>query len=330
MPIHGIAQLNYAVKDLGEANKFLDVFGLSKVDETSSSSTFEVLSGQRVYVRHLGDPALPPSSVIGDGVHEAIWAIADQPSFDRLLADLSRDHQITTDSDGTAHFVTDFGQAIGLRLQQFRPVVSSPSPFNAPGVTNRLNAPRKWSTRAIPKTISHAVWGVPDVDEVFAFYRDRLNFRLSDVQKGFGLYLRAPRSTNHHSVFLADANLEMLGFSGKLQFHHANFGLEDIDEIMVGKNYLERHGYDTKGWGFGRHRLSSEAFLYVPSPLGGQAEYGADCDQVDDRWKPRVWEANFGAALFVHDMPEFLSREPEWDVTYATPETSRFLPFDHK
>lgn len=328
MPIHGIAELVFGVEDLAKCQTFLEDFGMAQVDSTETSAVYEVVNGARVSLLPLGDSRLPKSEIIGAGVHECIWAVADQATLDRLSADLSRDHELTTDASGTVHFVTAFGQAIGLRVFQARPVVCAPSPTNAPGVIQRLNSPRKWSTRAFPKTINHIVFAYPNVTEAFAFYKDRLGFKLTDVQKGLGLYLRCGRASNHHNIYLIDASLEHFGFSKRLQFHHVNFGLEDVDEIMVGKNYMERRGHEIGPWGFGRHRLSSEAFVYMPSPLGGEVEYGADCDQVDDRWRPRIWEATFGAFMYAHNLPEWAKSEPTWDVTYTTPETERFLPFD--
>ncbi len=330
MPITAIAELTYAVEDVEKCVRFLEDFGLSKLKSGSDHAVFEVLSGQRVSLYRLGDQRLPQSEIVGPGVHECVWALASQADLDGLVGDLSRDHALVTDDSGTVHFVTSFGQAIGLRVFQPRPVVCSPSPTNAPGIVNRLNMPRKWLSRAVPKTISHAVWGFLDVNEAFDFYHDRLGFRLTDVQKGVGLYIRAGRSTNHHNIMLADADVTLFGFSGKFEFHHANFGVEDIDEIMAGKNYLQRQGYEDNGWGFGRHRVSSELFLYMPSPTGGEVEYGADCDQVNEQWRPRIWGASFAAFTFVHDMPQWLKeREPEWDVSYATPETSRHVPVKH-
>lgn len=327
MPITGLAEITYGVEDLDTCINFFEDFGLSKQESSSDHAVFEVVNGQRVNLFKLGDKRIPESALEGPGVHECIWAVPEQADFDRLVADLSRDHEVVTDETGAVHFVTSFGQAIGLRVFQPRPVVCSPSPINAPGLINRLNMPRKWLSRAVPKTISHCVWGFLDVNEAFDFYHDRLGFRLTDVQKGVGLYIRAGRSTNHHSIMLADANNALFGFNGKFQFHHTNFGVEDLDELMAGKNYLQRRGHGDNGWGFGRHRISSELFLYMPSPAGGEVEYGADCDQVNEQWRPRLWGAAFAAFTFVHDMPDWLKEnEPEWDVTYATPETSRHVP----
>jgi catechol 2,3-dioxygenase-like lactoylglutathione lyase family enzyme len=327
VPITGIAELRYAVEDLDKCIRFFEDFGLSKLESRSDHAVFEVVSGQRVHLFRLGDSRLPKSAILGPGVHECVWAVDNQADLDGLVSDLSRDHEVVTDAQGVVHFVTAFGQAIGLRVFQRRPLVGTPSPANSPAIVNRVNVPRKWPSRAIPKTINHLVWGFLDVNATFAFYRDRLGFKLSDVQKGVGMYIRAGRCMNHHNIALADANSTAFGFSGKFEFHHVNFGVDDVDEIMAGKNYLERRGYKDNGWGLGRHRISSELFLYIPSPAGGEVEYGADCDQLDDQWQPRLWGATFAAFAFIHDMPEWLKPlEPDWDVSYVDADTAYYEP----
>jgi hypothetical protein len=60
-------------------------------------------------------------------------------------------------------------------------------------------------------------------------------------------------------------------------------------------------------------------FYYLPCPAGGEAEYGADADYVDDAWVPRDWiEPLFGYAHFVHNLPPFLMRNPEWKMALLT------------
>lgn len=326
MPISGIAEVVYAVEDVGRCTTFFEDYGLTRLEAGADHALFEVISGQRLRLYALGDPRVPKSALHGTGVHECIWAVPCEADFRALVDGLSRDHAVTVDSDGTAHFITSFGQAIGLRHFQMRPYASVTSPTNTPGVINRLGVPRKWPQRAIPKTISHIVWGLTDVNQAFDFYSQRLGFKLSDVQKGTALYVRGGLSTNHHNIALADADLKPWGFTGRFEFHHLNFGVTDVDEIMAGKNYLERRGWDTSGMGLGRHRISSELFFYMKSPAGGEVEYGADCDQLDEHWRPRLWGPPFAAFSWVHNQPEWLrAMEPDWDVTYATPETSRHV-----
>ncbi len=325
MPITGIAELNYAVEDLGECVEFFEDFGLVKRESSGNHAVFEVACGQRVNLYPMGDERLPSSEIVGPGVHECVWAVGNQADFDALVEDLSRDLDVQVDAGGVAHFVSPFGQAIGLKVFQRRPLLGTPSPANSPAVVQRVNTPRRWPSRAIPKTINHLVWSFLDVNEAFAFYRDRLGFRLSDVQKGVGMYIRGGRCMNHHNIAIADADCAAFGFTGKYEFHHVNFGVDDLDEIMAGKNYMRRRGHGDNGWGLGRHRISSELFLYLPSPTGGEVEYGADCDQLDEQWRPRLWGATFAAFAFVHDMPEWLlEQEADWDVSYIDPAAARY------
>jgi hypothetical protein len=146
-----------------------------------------------------------------------------------------------------------------------------------------------------------------------------LNFRLTDRQLGFGNYLRADGTHNHHNILLLNANAPLPGADGKLRFHHANFALEDLDEIMISVNNMIRKGWAPSEQGLGRHRVDSALFYYFKSPAGGEAEFGADADYVDDNWVPREWtNPLFGYAHFVHNLPPFLLREPEWRFQYLT------------
>src|SRR3546814_3351906 len=86
---------------------------------------------------------------------------------------------------------------------------------------------------------------------------DLLNFRLTDRQNGFGNYLRADGTNNHHNILLLNANAPFPGVDGNLRFHHANFALEDLDEIMISVNRMIRKGWKPSDQGLGRHRIDS-------------------------------------------------------------------------
>jgi len=331
MAITGIRRLVFLVDDLETTTRFFSDYGLTPIEADAAAARFATMNGAEVRLLRRGHGDLPAGTAqTGIGVHECVWSVDTPAALDRLAADLARDHTLVTDAEGVVHFVTAFDQAIGLQVWTPRPVHGAPSPSNTPGTIGRLNQPRKWIARAVPKRIHHCVWTFPDVQEALEFYRDRLGFRLTDVQKGFGVYMRADGAYEHHNVFLANAHARMPGFDGTLKFHHANFECEDIDEIMVGKNHLDRLGYSfAGGWGLGRHRLTSAAFLYLNVPeLGGDMEYGADCDCVDDSWKVRVWDGAFGTLIYMHDLPQWLQAEPVWDVSYARDEQLRYLPAD--
>jgi catechol 2,3-dioxygenase-like lactoylglutathione lyase family enzyme len=321
MAIVGIESLIYGVGDVALCTRYFEDFGLSCVAQDGEVSEFRLAEGSRVIIRHRDDPALAVSSMVGDGVREVIWGVDEDASLETLVAGLATDREVRRDGDGTAHFVTDLGLPMGLRRFNKKPVVYAPDPINAPGRVNRLNQHRKWRERAHPKVIAHVVFSVPDYEAGYAFMRDRLNFRLSDRQRGFGMYLRCDGTNNHHNLLLLNACAPFPGVDGQTRFHHANFGVEDIDEIMVGANHMVRKGWAPSEQGLGRHRIDSALFYYLSCPAGGEAEYGADSDCVDDAWVPRDWVSPlFAYSHFVHNLPPFLMKSAAWDLDYLTTE----------
>jgi catechol 2,3-dioxygenase-like lactoylglutathione lyase family enzyme len=319
MAILGIDTLVYGVDDVKTSTRFFEDFGLRLVESSSEESRFELPEGSHVVLRPLGHPSLPQSTVEGPGVREVIWGVDSARSVEALARELGADRKIQRDDDGTIHFVTDFGNAMGLREFAKKPVLTAPDPVNSPGRVNRLNQHRKWRLRAYPKVIAHVVFSVPAYRQAAEFMIKRLSFKLSDSQRGFGEYLRADGSNNHHTLLLLNADAPIPGMDGKHRFHHANFGVEDIDEIMVGANHMTRCGWEPSHLGLGRHRVDSALFYYMPCPAGGEAEYGADADCLDDSWVPREFiQPLFAYSHFVHNLPPFLMQNPEWNFTYIT------------
>jgi hypothetical protein len=72
---------------------------------------------------------------------------------------MRRDRPVEIDADGTAHCLTDEGQAIGFRLYHKKSVVSAPDPVNSPGRVNRLNQHRKWRPMQL-QGWPRSIWGL--------------------------------------------------------------------------------------------------------------------------------------------------------------------------
>lgn len=317
MSIVGIQTLLYGVDDVEKCTRFFDDFGLPLTFSDEKHAVFTLEEGSQVIIRHVDDPMIPKSAVVGTGVREVTWAVDTPQAYDELVEDLSRDRELKIDDNGVAHFLTDCGLPMALQVSTVKKVINAPEPLNAPGAVNRLNNHRKWRRRARPKTIQHCVFAVKNFFESFEFMETRLKFRLSDYQHGLGIYSRGDGSNSHHNLFLLNANAPFPGMDGNPRFHHANFGVEDVDEIMVGANYMERQGWDKSYLGLGRHRIDSALFYYIPSPTGGEAEYGTDADFVDERWVAREWHVPlFGFCTFVHNIPEWLAVPPAWEFKY--------------
>jgi catechol 2,3-dioxygenase-like lactoylglutathione lyase family enzyme len=316
--IIGIERLVYGVDDVETSTRFFRDFGLAEL-EGADGREFGLVNGARVVVRPLGDTALPQGgSIAGQGVREVIWGVDTPAALEALRARLEAVVDVSWDGE-LLRFVTPFGVPMGLRVWSPRPLLCAPEAANAPGSVGRLNRPRRWRLRAMPRLITHVVFAVPHYDSVYHFMVDVLNFRRTDQQNGFGNYLRADGTNNHHNILLLNADAPFPGMDGKLRFHHANFALEDLDEIMIQVNTMIRKGWKPSEQGLGRHRVDSALFYYFECPAGGEAEYGADADYVDDNWVPREWiNPLFGYAHFVHNLPPFLMHEPEWTFRYIT------------
>lgn len=330
MAILGVESAIYGVDDLDLCTRFFDDFGLTLVSRASDESVLEMASGSKVVLRKRGDPRLPAAYSHAVGVHETIWGVDTQASLDRLVADLSRDRKVTRDADGTAHFFADDGMPLGLRVWTKRPVVSVADAVNTPGEIKRLNQHRQWRMRCRPKTINHVVFYVEDYVASFEFLRDRLGFRLTDHSKGVGVFARADGTFEHHSIFLLDCKLPVVP-GNRPGFMHMAFGVDDIDELMIGANYMEKKGWvntsRNSSGGVSRHRISSAIYYYVDCPAGGEAEYHADTDYLDDNWIPRAWDFKFGSLMWAHKVaPMFAGDDIPWDTT-LDPKGASLEPF---
>ncbi|MGB8416412.1 VOC family protein [Paraburkholderia sp.] len=317
MAIVGIQSLNYGVDDVACCTRYFVDFGLPLVSASADEAVFRLQEGSEVRILALDDKRLPESALVGPGVREVVWGVDTEQALVARLDDLGRDRNITIDDEGTAHFLSDCGLPLALRLFEKKTVINAPDPLNAPGVVRRLNTHRKWRTRAQPKTINHVVFAVRDFRASFEFFRDRMGFRMSDYQHHFGIYLRADGSNNHHNLLTINASAPLPGMDGQPRFHHANFGVEDIDELMIGANHMKQRGWPESHVGLGRHRIDSALFFYLPCPAGGEAEYGTDADYVDDAWVPREWPVPlFAYSHWTHNTPAFLAVPPAWEIRY--------------
>ncbi len=286
MTLLGVQTLVYGVDDLDTCTRFYEDFGLELAKRESGMSRFELAEGSTVILRRRDDPGLPQPFLGEAGPREIIWGVDSQASLESVASDLGRDRAVHADANGTVHCTDDSGICIGFRVFPRRPLgVSAAHEENNLARVARWNCHRKWYERANPKQINHVVFGVPNIDTAVEFYTRRLGFRVTDIMRGFGMFMRCDGRNDHHNLFLFRAP--------KVLFSHVSFAVETIDELMVGANDMQRRGWKSDV-GLGRHRISSLTFYYLGNPAGGQSEYSADSDYLTDEWKPRLWDPAFG------------------------------------
>lgn len=329
MAILGVESVVFGVDDLETCARFWKDFGLNPVSSDATEAVFDLPSGSRVLVRLRGDARLPPEVHAKPGIKLTIWGVDTADNLEKLVAGLEVDREVRREADGTAICQAPDGQWFGLRVWAKKPVISEASPVNTPGNFPRLNQHRIWRQRAIPKTINHVVFFSPDYVGSYEFYRDRLGFRYTDHSKGVGIFARADGTFEHHSIFWVNSDLPIA--PAKFAFMHIAFGMDDIDELMLGANIMDKRGWkntsSNSSGGISRHRISSAIYYYVDNPNGGEAEYHADTDYLDDNWVPRAWDFKFGSLLWSHAAPAiFRGDDIPWDMSFDADERS-FAPY---
>jgi len=295
MAIIGIRSVVYGVHDLEASVRFYRDFGLPLVREDAGGADFLLPDDSTVLLRRADDASLPPAFEESPGVRRVIWAVDSRQSLDLLERDLQTDRPVQRSADDTLYFDDDVGLPVGLTVAHPRPVWSPPELTNAPGRVERWNRHRKWYDKAAPKLMQHVVFSHDNVRKAAAFYVNRLKFRISDIQQDAGYFLRADGRNEHHNIFWQPGN--------RLLFRHVAFGVENVDELMVGASEMQRRGWPSH-LGLGRHRISSTHFYYMKNPAGGDTEYSTDTDYLDDDWRPRVWGRVFGHIYWASRPPE--------------------------
>ena len=281
MKIVGVQRVTYGVADLEAGTRFWTDFGLAPVRSAADERVFAVAEGAEIVLRPLGYARLPSAPIEGPTAREITWAVADEASLraiaERLPAACRRE------PDGVTIRATDpAGHAIAFELSRLKPVAAASTRFNVPGRSERIDQPAPLYPKAAPVHLAHVVFAVLNLAETAGFYRDHLEFRLTDSYPGRGMFLRAPAASDHHNLFL-------MCREGAIGFHHVAFDVRDIHEVFGGGLHMTSQGWATH-IGPGRHPISSAYFWYLKNPCGGAAEYDFDTDVVTDAWMPREFE----------------------------------------
>ena len=139
------------------------------------------------------------------------------------------------------------------------------------------------------KRIGHGVIMTPKPKEALAWYRDTLGLIPSDevyagekenVIASFNRCDRGETYVDHH-VFLC--------LQGpKAGLNHLSFEVHNIDDVMVGHEYLKSFGRYEHVWGIGRHVLGSQIYDYWKDPWGRVHEHWTDSDVLNARTRPTL------------------------------------------
>jgi len=288
--IIGLERVTYGVEDMEKAIKFFDDFGLKRLSADGTTTVYEALNGTKVVAKVAHSNDLPEAIQPGSTVREIVWGVHSKEELERFRKELSKDRPVTVDKDGTLHCKDPMGLAIGFTRTRRRDISKKVKreQMNSPTQVERVDRASILRGHAVPASLGHAVYNVPDLRAMEAFYVGRLKFGISDRYykdgKLRGIFMRCSTPGDHHNWFLMQAP------DGKPQLNHIAFKVRDIHEVFAGGLDLTRKGWATE-IGPGRHPISSAYFWYLKNPAGGAIEYYTDDDHLTKKWKPREFDS---------------------------------------
>jgi catechol 2,3-dioxygenase-like lactoylglutathione lyase family enzyme len=278
MALHRLDSITIGVPDVGAASAFYEDFGLDHHGDGWFSTTE---GGNQLRLVTSPSRRLVEACFAADDIDD-IGRIRSRLAERGFPAVIDGGDLVTADP-GTQ---TPIRIAVRPRLQQQS--YSAPA-VNGPGRADRINARAAGIlvTAAVrPRRLGHFVLGTTDFDQSRQFFVDGLGFKVSDIVKDVGVFLRC--STDHHNVLVQRSPVPFL--------HHSSWQVDDVDAIGRGamavlEGHPERHM-----WGLGRHYAGSNFFWYFRDPAGNYAEYHSDMDSIpeDAIWSPEVLEGALG------------------------------------
>jgi 2,3-dihydroxybiphenyl 1,2-dioxygenase len=228
----------------------------------------------------------------GEGIGFFGWEVADAAALNRLGAHLEA-HEIEVARGARSlaeeRHVADLLVARdpnGNRLEFFHGAEVAADPFR-PG--RNISGFR---TGALG--LGHVVLHVERIEEMMAFYRDILGFRLSDYfLRPYQLYFLHVNARHHSIAFAA---------TGKTAVHHMMLELFSLDDVGQGYDLVSGEAEDKSRLAvtLGRHCGDYVTSFYTWNPSGFMTESGWGARDID----PATWQASErteGPSIWGHD-----------------------------
>lgn len=272
--IEDIAHVRFAAPDLPAMRSFLEDFGLICFEENGRLYGKGRDGRPFVHATELGAAKFLAVGLRAASVEDLELLAASEGTQVEDLREPGGGRIVRlTDPDGYRVEVVA-GQA---KQEDARPVADLPR--NTAAEKPRLRqSVRLASSPANVIRIGHAVLKVTDFRTSEAWYKERFGFLTSDEVEAasdvpLGAFMRCDRGdkpADHHTIFLAQ-------LPGELGLLHAAFEVANLDDLMLGHQYLKAKKRQPV-WGVGRHIMGSQIFDYWKDPFGNELEHWTDGD----------------------------------------------------
>jgi 2,3-dihydroxy-p-cumate/2,3-dihydroxybenzoate 3,4-dioxygenase len=201
------------------------------------------------------------------GLRRLAWQMESERDIDRVV-EIARAWQFPVEEVSAAE-CDDLGQERTVRFTE--PLTSARMEYYC-----RRHGPETTAfepTVAKIQRLGHVVLRTPDYKRAVEFFRDVLNFPISDTIEGRTTFMRCFPNPFHHSLGI--------GSGPKRALHHVNFMVSDIDDI--GRAFWRMQKNDVPiVFGPGRHPPSDSIFLYFTDPDGITCEYSFGMEEFPE------------------------------------------------
>jgi len=278
MPLHQLLSVTMGVPNVADTAHYYTEFGLAPSADGWFSTTD---GGQQLHITYAASRRMLEMRV----------GVDDRDDLERIQANLEKMGIATVAQAQSVRAVDPInGVAVTAEItHRLMQTQAAAPPTNGPGRLERTNERVAAFDREYPVTprrLGHAVLGTTDYQASMKFFTEGVGFKVSDVIKGQGAFMRC--STDHHNLLVIQAPVNFL--------HHTAWQVDDIDDVGRGAcKMLEAHP-ERHVWGLGRHYAGSNFFWYLKDPAGNFSEYYSDLDCIvdDQLWTPDVLEGARG------------------------------------
>ena len=255
-----LGRVELGVTDLPRARQFYEnIVGLQHVGEGAGGEV--MLRGDHEHHSIVLQAA--PSA----GLRVAGFILEDMNQFEVLLQRLReaglQPEEVSADACAQLHqqrAIRVFEPLVGAVLEFYVPEADAARPFKP--------------TVARIQRLGHVVFNTPHADQAVAFWRDVLNFRVSDSLGERITFMRCWPNPWHHGVGIAQAE--------RASLHHVNYMVTEIDDVGRALARL-RLAEAPIVFGPGRHPASDSIFLYFLDPDGLTMEYSFGMEAFSEK-----------------------------------------------
>lgn len=276
MPLHTLASVTIGVPNVEDTADYYQDFGLVPTGDGWFATAD---GGEQLRLVRAPQRKLVGFTIYVDSEDDLLLAA-------RKLSSMNIPSQLEGNALISADPVTE--TTVKLKVAEQLILKEQPrTPYNEPGRNERpgVRAPVTSRDNPVrPRKLGHVVLGSTDFAASQRYFVDGIGFKLSDIVKDAGAFIRC--STDHHNLLLLRAPVNFL--------HHTGWQVDDVDEIGRGATNMLRGHPERHVWGLGRHHVGSNFFWYLKDPAGNFTEYYSDTDHIvqDELWTPEEFDGD--------------------------------------